>query len=364
MVSYPGDPDGSWDGHLQAFHDNFVGQVTPLQTQLVTEYDPKGKRSIHAKSAFEKILENFLTQIVNGMKTLTDSMFDGIEKVLSMLKDFLNAKIDIPVFSALYKRFTGSDLSVLNVMALIIAIPGTIISKLAGNEALPTFKAGDYKAMVDNVVHGTSAEKVLLPFNVFANIAGVAAMGITMLCSVVSFGSIHAGRPPTPSSPTAPLAGLAAAAAKRGDGKAFNWGVLIDTGILILHLIVIPTDDKLPSHVLRLASWLVSMLASLVAFSLHLASKFIGKVKDKIRAVVDIIFEIVMFSLEVTVRVDEVNTPGWEGKDDDWSKADCGGHVGLLLGISGGALKTLAEGQFQSIRGPGLLLFVFDEADR
>ncbi|THU92755.1 hypothetical protein K435DRAFT_628344, partial [Dendrothele bispora CBS 962.96] len=58
--------------------------------------------------------------------------------IANTLLDVLDAPLNIPVISSLYKKISGDDLSFLDLICLISAIPATIVSKLAtGNTLFP-----------------------------------------------------------------------------------------------------------------------------------------------------------------------------------------------------------------------------------
>lgn len=95
-----------------------------------------------------------ITQIITKFAAiLTNTLLDSLEDVLlaaidvfitlaSGLMDALTATIDIPVLSWLYKEIThGDDLSILDVVCLIAAIPATIVYKVSANKA--PFPDGD-----------------------------------------------------------------------------------------------------------------------------------------------------------------------------------------------------------------------------
>ncbi len=86
-------------------------------------------------------------QIIEGfLAILGDALLQSVENVLLAAIDFLaaagkafldilDAPIDIPVISALYTEISGDDLSMLDVICLVIAIPVTIGYKVVANAA-------------------------------------------------------------------------------------------------------------------------------------------------------------------------------------------------------------------------------------
>ncbi|WP_147243765.1 hypothetical protein [Pedobacter miscanthi] len=94
---------------------------------------------------FGEFIEKFANKIVlmalDIARKITELFFDLIIKTVDFLQKILYTTIDIPLLSYLYKKVTNDDLSIADLIALVIAIPVTVGYKLAHNEA--PFKAGD-----------------------------------------------------------------------------------------------------------------------------------------------------------------------------------------------------------------------------
>jgi len=105
-----------------------------------------------------------LTQILQQLiAILADALVDVTEQLLVLLidviilasdgvMDLLTAGIDIPVLSWLYKEVSGNDLSFLDLICLIAAIPATLVYKSVKDEA--PFPHGD--ALTDSLIGATS----------------------------------------------------------------------------------------------------------------------------------------------------------------------------------------------------------------
>ena len=63
---------------------------------------------------------------------------DLVIAAIDGLKELINTKINMPLLSALFDLIGGGDLTVLNLTGMLVAIPGTILSKLLFGE--PPFK--------------------------------------------------------------------------------------------------------------------------------------------------------------------------------------------------------------------------------
>lgn len=85
----------------------------------------KGKEDMSVGELFKALGTHVLIGLLDVIKTLVVGALRVGARVLSDIKDVMNRGIHIPVFSALYKKISGKDLSVLDELSLIIAIPVT-----------------------------------------------------------------------------------------------------------------------------------------------------------------------------------------------------------------------------------------------
>lgn len=69
------------------------------------------------------------------VQRIVDGILDAVSGMVDTLETFLNQTIDIPFFSALYQLVSGDPLSILDVAALIMAIPVTVAYKVMFNQA-------------------------------------------------------------------------------------------------------------------------------------------------------------------------------------------------------------------------------------
>ncbi|UOE46242.1 hypothetical protein MTO98_17725 [Mucilaginibacter sp. SMC90] len=127
--------------------------MQPLLTALSTEEQVISDACDSFKSEIiDMIANNGDINITDLLKALTgiivDALLESIETVLIAVIDvvkelvdgillLLNATIQIPVISVLYRRFVGKDLSLMDLGCLLGAIPITIIYKLINDNEAP-----------------------------------------------------------------------------------------------------------------------------------------------------------------------------------------------------------------------------------
>ncbi|GAA3618076.1 hypothetical protein [Flavivirga jejuensis] len=109
--------------------DIFENAYNTLKTQVINQVDtlPIGeilKRSI-------AIIADIL---IESVENLVDTAIDIIKILMQGVLDILDAKIEIPVLSWLYKEITGNNLSLLDAVCLALAIPTTLLYKISENK--------------------------------------------------------------------------------------------------------------------------------------------------------------------------------------------------------------------------------------
>jgi hypothetical protein len=111
------------------------------------EIDTQIIQCIHELSVTE-IIKRFINIVV---KELVDLAVDAVDTTIDILifliqaiKKVLTEPINIPVISWLYHDLTGNDLTFLDVICLIAAIPATIVYKLISNGVAPFPKGSPF----------------------------------------------------------------------------------------------------------------------------------------------------------------------------------------------------------------------------
>ncbi|NCD71113.1 hypothetical protein [Mucilaginibacter agri] len=88
----------------------------------------------------KQIVDIIFTALLDSANNITTELFNVAEAALNGVEQVLDATIKIPVISPVYKFFTGSDLSILDLVCLLAAIPVTVFYKLENDAAAPFTK--------------------------------------------------------------------------------------------------------------------------------------------------------------------------------------------------------------------------------
>jgi hypothetical protein len=109
--------DGGFQQRAQAVHKQITGDGISKFFDLVMK-------------DFLAAIKDIVLFILQGAEDILTTMLGLVEDAVKGLQSALNASIDIPVISYIYKLISGDDLSILDLLCLILAVPITILYKV------------------------------------------------------------------------------------------------------------------------------------------------------------------------------------------------------------------------------------------
>ena len=128
---------------LQGFADSFTGSEA---FQNAMQYFQAAFHGGQGLDGFLKstllgtlnLLEAICTTAIDIVKTIFNAIMDALIGVLNTIGDMATASWDIPFVSDLYEKMAGNPPSLVDIVALILAVPATIMYKAI--EAEPPYK--------------------------------------------------------------------------------------------------------------------------------------------------------------------------------------------------------------------------------
>src|SRR6476661_6522945 len=150
----------------EAIPSNSISALSSASEKLFKHFEDLGQQFT---DAFSDLSSKFIDVIQGNMKIgdfleylvltllelgvavaqeIIDLIFEILEEAIRSVEKILNASIDIPFFSYLYKEISGDDLSVNDLICLLIAIPMTALYKLGEGET-PFKNDGEKQKFVD-----------------------------------------------------------------------------------------------------------------------------------------------------------------------------------------------------------------------
>lgn len=146
---------------LENEKDVLQGAYESFKTDVIDKID---------QLSFVEIVKAIVAIIVNAvLESVENILVASVEVFLNLAQDIvrlLNESIDIPVISWLYKKVSGNDLSMLDLVCLIIAIPTTIVYKIIAEDVpfpdntvtTSLIEAPDFESL-RNICNGTASLK-------------------------------------------------------------------------------------------------------------------------------------------------------------------------------------------------------------
>ncbi|MEZ4859878.1 MAG: hypothetical protein R3C14_01150 [Caldilineaceae bacterium] len=135
-------PDGdtpleSFVRHLLEAIADVVGAGLSVLKGVGDSVTPLLKNPKKPQLALAEIVEAFrdvIIQLLDAGENVALALLDVMEIVVDLLQKLLNAEIKIPFISDLFALIGGGKLTILNLASLLLAIPVTVVHKIAFNE--------------------------------------------------------------------------------------------------------------------------------------------------------------------------------------------------------------------------------------
>jgi len=329
--------------------------------------------SLSVKDAMSKMGIEILLNFVDEVKRLVIGFLKIGKAVISNFQQFISCKVEIPIFSTLYKEFIsgGEELTFLDGFSMIIAIPVTIIIKMTTGKAPADLTGFSYGSLVTGDVAAVDAQ--LLGFNQVCNVTGLIASPLAGVLDTVSlvtsFESI--GRAATDSTRNLdqlphPNSIEMASVPKLFEPletklystpsfKAASIGSSIkkievdywkDVFAAVNCVVGIPTKPDLPAYDLRQVSWILVCINRVVAAAIRRvenASEFSVK---KALAVLQAVLATINYAIVVTIKAKEFKTPEFPGKDNKETLLQIISGTFYLIRAESDSVTHLAYGKF------------------
>jgi len=124
-----------WRDVLKPTLDSLENTASKIGNDLVdifkTNFDPT------VGQVFEKLGSDLLIGFIDALHIISTGLIRLLAKVFRAVKDMINTSIDIPILTPLYKLLSGgSNLTFLDAIALLIAIPSTVTYKIVTGRKL------------------------------------------------------------------------------------------------------------------------------------------------------------------------------------------------------------------------------------
>lgn len=335
-----------WTQVVQPLYETLKGLVGDLADLISRLFFLHNNKSLSVQDAMTEMKTTVLVDFVNGIRKVAVGLIKVAKSLMSEFKDLINYKITIPVFSALYKKFIsgGTDLTFLDGLAMILAIPITIITKVITGKAPPDMTTVNYSKIINGEV--TDSQQ-LLDFNHFSSVASLVSSGFDGIISTVSM--VTDGVSVAKSAPQSDISIASTAAPKAalaGGVKEIAKKSWKDVFGVIARVAGIPTDPSQPAYELRWVSWVLSCLNTGIAIALRRVTTAASVAVEKALAVIEGALASINYAVLVAIKVIEFQTPNFPGKDNTYTLLKIMTGTFDLLATLSDDVGHLAVGKF------------------
>ncbi|KAK4695852.1 hypothetical protein P7C71_g1975, partial [Lecanoromycetidae sp. Uapishka_2] len=147
--------------------------------------------SVSVQQSLKLVAEDVAITFVDVIKNIVEGVLKLMRDLLRWISDVGNATIDIPVFSALWRKISGGhELTAFDAICLVLAVPATIACKAITGKALPDIKEMMQQrgpALIQQYVDQTGAPKEMSDINTVAAFGCLSGTFIGAALSVVGF---------------------------------------------------------------------------------------------------------------------------------------------------------------------------------
>jgi hypothetical protein len=110
--------------------DTLSAAANAVQTQIIDQFS-----TLSVTDIIKKLVAIVADTVIQSTENVLDTALDVFAQMVQGVMDVLTAELDIPVLSWLYHDLTGENLSFIDVICLVAAIPVTIVYKIAAQAA-------------------------------------------------------------------------------------------------------------------------------------------------------------------------------------------------------------------------------------
>jgi hypothetical protein len=110
---------------MNAEGDTLKNAAQAIKTDIIDKF-----ADLSVAEVIKKLGAIIIDTILQSAENVLEALLDVCAQLMGGMIDILTSKLDIPVLSWLYKDLTGDDLSFLDLICLIAAIPATLVYKI------------------------------------------------------------------------------------------------------------------------------------------------------------------------------------------------------------------------------------------
>ncbi|EJU00471.1 hypothetical protein DACRYDRAFT_109190 [Dacryopinax primogenitus] len=298
----------------------YTQKIAPLLNQLLTDAENIGSQIVNlfnnaldiTVADIQAFAQQFAISFLQLIKDLVTNVIALAADIVGGLRTILNANFQIPVIGGILESFGVGPYSILDVVALLLAIPTTVLAKIITGSSPTLSFAFDYQKLVDGTLDGTTT-------NSFRELAAYVDIPAQYIQGILKVKDIATSTIPAEGAPPTPLS---------------YFGLVKD---LVVKGISYPSDRAVPGWEFRISGW------SMLIFNVVMKGicKRAGVSATKALACFDAFVALVNFSLSQASYGMQLNT-SYTGRNDVIAAMGVANATFLLLAGVGSPYGILA----------------------
>lgn len=359
----------AWTNIVEPAIDSLKHSVTTIGQDLVLLFSNQ-TNSIGTKQVLEKLGADILLGIIDAIRSVVVGLVRMGAQIIADFQGYINLKINIPIFSALYKEFIsgGTDLTILDGLALIIAIPLTILTKLVTNRSPVDLTSVNYNDLVNNTITDSTKLEDINGFMSLMTFNANGLLGLTQALEVLAFSSATS----IPSQPAGEFSGkerfhqeiakfhsahplkkllqqqqnsfAGGPDLKGGLPIAMDWRLALGAAAKAG---TIPTNSQLPGYPIRWISWLLGCSSTLIGAAVRSAEAggAAAAARKTALGATDGVIALINYVLICTINGLEFTTEKFPDKDDAFTTLQVVGSTFDVISSEATAVSRIAKGK-------------------
>ena len=350
----------AWTDVVQPAIASLQQTVNTVGKDIITLFS-NNKKSLSVDQALQKLGVDILLGVIDAIRAVIVGLIRLGADIINDFRGYINKTINIPIFSALWKTYIsgGTELTFLDGLALLLAIPVTIISKLVGGKTPADMTALNYDGLVKGTVNDPTQ---LLQVNGFMSISSLVVNGLAGALQVFDDAASSlpmlkgfAVQQPHEDAVQAQLQKFqaphplhTAVKTQLMTASASGYNILTDWKLalgVIAKIIAIPTNTSLPGYPIRWISWLLSCAATLISAAIRSVTVegVAPSQKEQALAATGGTIALVNFALICTINGMEF-TDDYPGRDFTFTSFQVMSSIFDLVASEGSAAEKFVKG--------------------
>jgi hypothetical protein len=151
----------TWQSVFQPALDELQGRITKVSSDIAALFKKEG--GISGDDVIN-VSKGVLKVALSTLRGLVTSILRLVQKLCAEAIKLGNKDIKIPIFSALWRTISGSELTLFDAISLIIAIPTTLMAKIVTGEKPPQIDGLD-RELVKRIIDGDETVDADVSYN-------------------------------------------------------------------------------------------------------------------------------------------------------------------------------------------------------